>query len=268
MNLPFWFPALLLWPVVAEFPAHLEALSPQYGLAVKDILSISCSVEYQRDLDQSSPECVWAQQFGPGCGIGQVLHCLQASLPESWKANFASAAVLLGLMPTTLSIVGSTTLETGLLSLRRPLLPFLLGVGSPAVFPVGTFESRSPAELLRKRSDRIVIPNLPGNIGILVLVGQHLITLGAIANLVHVSWPLCASSLYNFALETQYLLALWAFIAIEIHVLGALAVALRVQTIPGRTLGQDRSRGGSTRRVSIPGQDDFPKESVLFIFLS
>jgi hypothetical protein len=58
------------------------------------------------------------------CRFAQPLRTVVAvrAMNETKKVNMAAAAVLLGLLPTILSMIGTTTTETGLLSLRRPVL--------------------------------------------------------------------------------------------------------------------------------------------------
>ena len=63
--------------------------------------------------------------------------------------NYAGTGVLLGLLPTTLSIFGSNTWETALLSTRRPVLSFLLALGAPVVTPARLFDSMDPREFLK-----------------------------------------------------------------------------------------------------------------------
>jgi hypothetical protein len=71
----------------------------------------------------------------------------------------ASAGVLLGLTPTILAAVGSSTDETAVLFTlsKRPLLAIFLAGGSPAVFPMRSFEYQDPIKLLRERRGRVCL---------------------------------------------------------------------------------------------------------------
>lgn len=60
----------------------------------------------------------------------------------------SAATVLRGLLPTTLSLFGCTVEEIGILGLRRPLLAFLLGAGSPAIWPLSSFSESDPRAVL------------------------------------------------------------------------------------------------------------------------
>ena len=68
--------------------------------------------------------------------MSDVAEYLLENTPEVFKANMAAASVLLGLLPTILSLAGSSTLEVGLIALQRPFLASLLGTASPAVYPL------------------------------------------------------------------------------------------------------------------------------------
>ena len=112
----------------------------------------NCSFVFDEYLNGSSPDCLPRHV---GCLPGNVVNCILNNAPESLKANTAAAAVLLGLLPTTLSLVGSSTIETGLLALRRPALAGLLAAGAPAVSPIRTFEYCDPKDILRTHGDDI-----------------------------------------------------------------------------------------------------------------
>lgn len=61
--------------------------------------------------------------------MSDVAECLLDKTPEVFKAGMAAASVMLGLLPTILSLAGSSTVEVGLVALRRPLACFTLGNG-------------------------------------------------------------------------------------------------------------------------------------------
>ena len=85
-----------------------------------------------------------------------LLNCILENTSEAVKGNMASATVALGLMPTILTFLGSTTAEVALLSRRRPLLALLIACGSPAVNPIPTSVYRNPvADLLRGQSFKV-----------------------------------------------------------------------------------------------------------------
>jgi len=54
------------------------------------------------------------------CKIAPVTECILSHLMQADQANMASASAVLGLLPTVLSMMGSSTVDIGLLAVRRP----------------------------------------------------------------------------------------------------------------------------------------------------
>ncbi|KAI1733655.1 hypothetical protein F4680DRAFT_454718 [Xylaria scruposa] len=141
----------------------------------------------------------------------------------------AAAAVVLGLLPTTLSLAGCNTAEIGLLALRRPILALLLATGAPSVSPIRAFEYREPIHMLR---DGIVgfkaIFKLHESWAMALVFLQYFLVLGATANLVHVSWELGSQTVISFSSDSSYQPLLWYLFTLVIHTFGTLTVYLRV----------------------------------------
>jgi hypothetical protein len=166
-----------------------------------------------------------------------MVHCLLSQATESLKANMAAASVILGLLPTTLCLVGSGTAETGILARRRPLLSLLLACGSPGVSPIRTSEYQDPIGLLRKSPGHSVIrlPSLDHRTAAVVSALQYIAAVLAIANLAHVSWEVCVKTVCSFSSDTAYQPALWALLTVPIHLIGSFAVALRFRSFQNPT---------------------------------
>ena len=73
------------------------------------------------------------------------------------------SALVLGLMPTVFSLIGSTTIEIRLLSLRRPVLASLIGAASPMVNPLYAAEYRNPLYPLRLEAVDTLKPSVLGH---------------------------------------------------------------------------------------------------------
>ena len=137
---------------------------------------------------------------------------------------------MLGLLPTVLSLAGTSTIESGLLALRRPLLALLVGVGSTSVFPMRTNEYKDPVEMLRARKGEYKLQPRRSAVWERTIVGmEYLFAVLAIANLAQCSYVLGTRAVCSFSFETAYAPMLWAFLAIPCHVFGAIAVFLRVK---------------------------------------
>ncbi|GAW17161.1 hypothetical protein ANO14919_066110 [Xylariales sp. No.14919] len=105
---------------------HFQTWYPAWDLKTR--MESNCSAELHDYMNESSS---WCTERDYQCIAGVAVDCLLAALPETWKADMGAASVLLGLLPTTLSIVGSGPFETGLLAQTRPFLALMLALGSP-----------------------------------------------------------------------------------------------------------------------------------------
>ena len=228
-NMRLLFILTFLFMVLESVDAnvHFQHWYQQYRHKFTEIMQTEqCVNAYQIYLHNQAPS------WDKGGTTAPVVDCIMDRLNEATKSNMAAAAVLLGLLPTTLSLLGSTTTEVGLVALRRPFLAFLLAASAPAVSPTRTFDCADPRSPLENRQKIKSVEPLGGptrrNV---VSVFQYLIAFGTIANLVHTSWELCMNTVCSFSLETSYQPALWAFLAVAIHACGTWAVMLRVQIV-------------------------------------
>lgn len=159
------------------------------------------------------------------CRGQALIDCLLNNLDAITTANLASAAVILGLLPSTLSLVGLSYVETGVLAQRRPFLAFLLATGSPAVSPLRTFDYRDPSEILRQHTALMAYQQ--PRLSRLILVLEYLTAFAAIANLSVVTWQLCVRTICSFTTDTFWMPILWPVLAILIHIVAMVAVRLQ-----------------------------------------
>ena len=130
-----------------------------------------------------------------------------------------------------LSILGSHTSETALLSAKRPLLGFLLSLGAPIVTPLRAFEQRDPRDfLLIPASERWQQPKLkPAAEKVLCFV-EYTVALAAIANVTHATLQLAFMStavVLSCTLRWEFLF--WYYFAAGIHAFGQIAFATRAR---------------------------------------
>ncbi|KAH8900292.1 hypothetical protein GQ53DRAFT_816307 [Thozetella sp. PMI_491] len=207
---------------LAPVPPHFQQWFPNFGDAFDEIMQQNCSLEYQEYLQGASPLC--PDNSHPRCVAGRVVDCVLEATTESRKANMAAGAVLLGVMPTTLVFASPSTLETGLLAMRRPILALLVGAGSPAISPLHSLKYRKVQDML----DPPALP-VPGCVSTLLVPVQYLVAIGATANIIHTTLQLCAYIVCSFAPEVSYLPALWAILSVPLHMAGALGVFLCIE---------------------------------------
>jgi hypothetical protein len=256
--------------IVAAGPPHFQQWFPQFANDLETTLKVNCSTEFQQYYLNEVE--LYANIENPlGCLASAVVDCMLVSTNESTKANFASAAVLLGIMPTTLGLVGSNTVETALLALRRPILALLLAGGAPTVSPLRSFDYGQPHEVLAKPFKHRGFPDLKSSPGFAVALAllEYVFAGIAVANLAHVCWQLSDLAVCGFAPETAYLPLLWAFLALVVHLFGAITNRLRISLKPIEGTAVELFMREFQLNARLPLTTlEFKQESYKFIFLS
>lgn len=137
------------------------------------------------------------------------MDCLLENTRESVKSTIGSAAIFLSLVPTIMSMLGPSLVQLALLSTRRPLLSFLLSVGSSEFYLSGLFRIESSQELLSLSHGERLFPRIKGHKAILISVVEYVLAGGALANVVHNSWRLGHSTILNFICNAWYFPLVW-----------------------------------------------------------
>ena len=264
----------LLLPVksTARNSTRFHRFFPFHEAYLTSIRDHQCASLYAAQ-QQESENQIWSTL------CADVLSCIMENTSEAVKGNMASGLVALGLMPTILTFLGSSTAETALLSRRRPLLAFLIACGSPAVNPLPTFVYQDPVAGLKAREGRLlphVLSTLSPFQGAVIVFVEYLLVLAAMANVLTASYFAGLWTINTIACTNTYLPILWVVLTAFIHISGMLALALRAETIldpmvrgRAKTRWLERLRHEFTPCVSHDKLVLKPKdESYLFVFIS
>ena len=122
---------------------HFIEFFPDTNLRFSTILRNNCSFEVGQYLGTHGSDCPSYWEW-PNCLSSHLTTCILSNTEEIYKADLAAAGVLLGLLPSILALVASSFVESGPLSMRRPVLGFLLALGSPVVSPIRIFDFQDP----------------------------------------------------------------------------------------------------------------------------
>jgi hypothetical protein len=188
------------------------------------MLAVNCSTQLEAYLS-SKPASLSQKGY-----CLNVATCLIENTEEKLKFQMTVTGILLGLLPTVLSLLGSNATETSLLSTRRPVLSFLLCLGSPALTPNRLYDYDDPIKMLNSSVDQLM-PSRPRKVdGAFLSAVQYALALGAIANVTMVALELCQKS-YSVTLgcNTRWLILFWTFLPAALHILGRLAFSFRGQ---------------------------------------
>jgi hypothetical protein len=235
----------------ASWDDPFEEFYPDYNAGFQQIIRNNCSEQYanfKAATSDDAPISEELQAFGMHSPKYDVSNCILGSTPEFVKSKMQSAQVLLGLMPTILATLGTGPQETGTLAIvgRRPILSFILAMGSPAVFAIRSFEYVKGVEDLRKRP--LHRSGFARALDVLNTVAAYVLALASVANIAELSWELGARVIFTTLADIEYLIVIWMFVGIVIHALGALAVRMRVTVKPSGSEEHFDASGTSFRR--------------------
>ena len=238
-DLSSWYP----WPMSEQF----QSWYPSIRTSLNFISTTTCNTtlgEYKNAFNAryGSIEaknllaiCYWHEE------------CILNNLSDDIQANFNSAMVMLGLMPTLLATLGPTVGEISLLSAHRPLLSFLLSMGAPAIFPVRVFEYDDPSKALKKDANKLVIHRLSTRRAISLSCVEYILAAGSVINVVTNSLEIGRNSLLTWGCTTMFTPLLWSTLAGVIHIIAATSYVAASQ------LAKRRSR-----RSQVQAEDPAP----------
>jgi len=157
----------------------------------------------------------------------KTFSCIMGVATEYTKANFGSAGVLLGLTPTILATIGSSTPELALLSSRRPALTLLIVLGSPAVNALRAFEFDKSIKDFQagEGKEKNHFPNLAASKKqrLTCVFIEFFIALASVANLVQISLVINRNTIAIMSCDnSDMLVELWIGLALVTHGLGIL----------------------------------------------
>jgi hypothetical protein len=180
------------------------------------IVANNCSTEFQQYKSEK------ITLYGHHCV--KMFSCVMRATSEYTKSNFGSACVLLGLTPTVLATVGSSTPELAILSSNRPLLTFFIVLGSPAVNALRAFDfSKSVTDFRRFEKGLTTFPRLSESWTrrwICVIV-EYTFAILSVANLAHLSYIINRNTICIMSCDnSDMLVELWIGMALITHALG------------------------------------------------
>jgi hypothetical protein len=200
-----------------------------------------------------------------------VADCLLQNNTGTIQSNFASAQVLLGLIPVTLGVLGPTVAEVSVLSTYRPLLAILISMGSPAISLSRTFQHVDVRETIQK--PRSALSQACSNwlarrhvaFRVLFEILAYLAALAAMCNNIRNSVDVDMRTISGWRCGALYLPLSWSMLAVVTHGLGMAAV--RFQLRRNLTLSLKSLFLSETYKLVSKSKENIPSE-ILFLTAS
>lgn len=190
---------------------------------------------------QAELEGYWnsVQIHPPSSPCGAAQDCLLSALKEYTKANYATAAILLGLLPTILGFIGPALQDTAILTIHRPFLASLITIGAPATSPIPLLSHAVDPKLGRPSAVMLAArnyfskytPSNPRTRSAMILLStvQYLLAFGAVANTIHVAVQLDYTSVIVWHCSSVGYPEGWVVTSVLIHWVSALSLWCRAR---------------------------------------
>ena len=138
----------------------------------------------------------------------------------------ASAQVILGLAPSLISSMSPTVGEISMLSANRPILSFMLTLGSPSVYPVRSLEYDDPLAVLKQKKRGLFRPRRildPKKWHAWISAIEYFMVVAAIVDVLVMDGRLGFNTVSVWKVGAPYLVYLWTIFAVVPHALSAFA---------------------------------------------
>ena len=251
---------MLFWSLVTGFIVHSVVALPASAFSttkfvewfpqdfsevtrLHSAITVSCKTLYDDYVFRGQGQC------------GLVLNSLlEHGTTELQKTTIASAQVALGLIPTLLAYVGSSTPEVSLLASRRPMLMMLLTLGALGFYPASVTEYINPLDVLHGVRSMFIFSGFTGatrRTAIILL--QYCLAVGIAANNIELSLRLGSRSVLSWGCRSWYMPLMWMLFSLSTTLFAALSC--RIVTKKGL---QDRN--GDNRHSWVRG--DFVEDRL------
>ncbi|KAE9367320.1 hypothetical protein N431DRAFT_428732 [Stipitochalara longipes BDJ] len=150
--------------------------------------------------------------------------CVLGTSSERIKDSFAGTSILLGLAPTTLSVLGPSVAEMALLSLKRPFLSLLLSLGAPAVFPGRFLIWDDPLRANEPATGAFLVRPFTQRWAIVVSILQYLVAALCCGNMIDATYQIGIHSIVTWDCPSSHWPLLWVLLSLIIHLTATISL--------------------------------------------
>ena len=206
------------------YPGTFESWFPYYNHLLQPITA-SCFQKLHDNPQAWGVPTDWDSI--PNCpSVSSLVSCIQDDLPSQVTLAMASAQVILGLTPTLISAISPSIGEISMLSASRPILSFMISLGSPAVFSTRSLEYDDPIGVLKKPTRGLLQAHRvtrPDSRHMWISAVEYFVVFLAIVNVLTMDGQLGYQTPSVWKLGAVYLVYLWSTFAIIPHGISAIA---------------------------------------------
>lgn len=241
------------------YTGQFKTWYPQLGYSLSTVLAQDCSTQYAayRSGNASAVPVDYIGGASARSALTQpVLECILENVSNSVQSFMSSAQVLLGLTPTILAFLGTSTEEAAMMAVvgRRPLLSLLLALGSPSVYFGRAMAEYHPLDMLKMPAGRFRSIYTDGGTKVLINIVEYLVVLAAVVNVGMLEWQLGVGTICSFLSWTPLGPLMWSLLALPIHLLGCLVVRLRIRRVLGGIDDENTDVTLKTWVLDLPGR--------------
>ncbi|KAL9624255.1 MAG: hypothetical protein Q9160_001502 [Pyrenula sp. 1 TL-2023] len=214
----------------------------QFNIIAQDNCTDAYSIYlYGTRQNTSNPTLSGAGQFT--LFVQPMIDCLLENASDYIQYQLSSSQVILGLTPTIIALLGTSSEEVCLLALigRRRLLGFLLSVASPSIYTERAFKYLDPDKILKDLDDNHVRATVFTKPRWFFVFLEYIAVLSAITNIATLNWQLGVKSVNAMNPNTIFMPMLWSLLGIVAHLLGAIVFNMRARGLDGENKTIPRS---------------------------
>ena len=152
------------------------------------------------------------------------MDCMMSTISEHIKASFSGTSILLGLAPTTLSLLGPSVGEMALISIHRPVLALLLSLGAPAVFPGRFLLWDDPLRAKEPLTGSFLITPFSRMSAIFISLIQYIFAAGAGVNILHAAYRIGVKAVVSWSCANSFWPLVWVVSSLVIHFVASLSL--------------------------------------------
>jgi hypothetical protein len=186
--------------------------------------------------------------------------CILNDIPGTLQSNYASAQVILGLIPAVLLMFGPSIVEVAVISTRRPLLALLIALGCPTS-DLGKMFRRADIREPLNTADRSLFETRLGSYftsettesrhdqakGHAVDLAMYALVLLAIANGVKISVYTDLRTISGWRCGAVFMPMLWFLLSIVEHGWGMIAARVQLWPVRPRAVTQTKTEPANLR---------------------